>query len=224
MRSHKRHFRLRTRIAALTITGLLASACASTPSADSTGQTTEPSVEVTTTQATPERTEPANAADVIADAVDALVEAGTYAFEAKLLVTIQGQPTEIELEGWVDGSDRELVMKIDRQSVTTRVINGIATVERDGETVEVPLEEAGAAPSILILKSIQSPTFGADDTITGKLNASDLAATEYDVNGSATIEITVASDGNLAGYSILSNNDSWKIDVTFSDIGEDPNR
>ncbi len=224
MRSHKRHFRLRTRVAALAITGLLASACASTPSADSTGQTTEPSVEVTTTQATPEPTEPANAADVIADAVDALVEAGTYAFEAKLLVSIQGEPTEIELEGWVDGSDRELVMKIDRQSVTTRVIDGVATVERDGETVEVPLEEAGAPPSILILKSIQSPTFGADDTITGKLNASDLAATEYDVNGSATIEITVASDGNLAGYSILSNNDSWKFDVTFSDIGEDPNR
>lgn len=224
MRSHKRHFRLRTRVAALTITGLLASACASTPSADSTGHTTEPSVEVTTTQTTPEPTELANAADVITDAVDALVEAGTYAFEAKLLVTIQGQPTEIELEGWVDGSDRELVMKIDRQSVVTRVIDGVATVERDGETVEVPLEEAGAPPSILILKSIQSPTFGADDTITGKLNASDLAATEYDVNGSATIEITVASNGNLAGYSILSNNDSWKIDVTFSDIGEDPNR
>ena len=73
------------------------------------------------------------------------------------------------------------------------------------------------------LKSIQSPTFETDDTITGRLNASDLSTTEYDVNGSATIEVTLGPDGNLAGYSILSNNDSWKVDVTFSDIGEHPN-
>lgn len=227
MKTHKRRLRPLTTVAALTITGLLTGACATTPSADSTGQTTGPSIDVSTTQASPETTDPATdpatAADVVADAVDALVEAGTYAFEAKILVSIQGEPTEVELEGWVDGSDRELVMRIDRQSVTTRVIDGVATVERDGETIEVPLEEAGAAPSILILKSIRSPTFETDDTITGKLNASDLSNTEYDVNGSATIEVTVAPDGNLVGYAILSNNDSWSVDVTFSDIGEGPN-
>ncbi|MCH7583448.1 MAG: hypothetical protein IIC72_12560 [Acidobacteria bacterium] len=165
----------------------------------------------------------ASAADVLANSVDEIVEAGSYAFEAKIQLSLQGQPTEIELEGWVDGSDRELVMKIDRQSVTTRVIDGLATVERDGETVEVPLTEAGSAPSILILKSIQNPTFETDNKITGKLNAADLVASDFDVKGSAIITVSITADGTLTGYSIQSNNDSWTVDVTFSDIGERPN-
>ena len=73
--------------------------------------------------------------------MDSLIEVGTYGFEAKILITLQDEPTEVEIEGWVDGSDRELVMRIQGQEVITRVIDGVATVEGDGETVEVPLTE-----------------------------------------------------------------------------------
>ena len=224
MKAHKRRIRPLALVAAIAITGLLTGACTSTPTVDSTGQATASSVVVSTTQTTQGATKPATAVEVVADGVDALVEAGSYAFEATILLATKGEQTEVELEGWVDGSDRELVMTIDRQSVTTLVIAGIATVERDGETVEVSLEEAGDAPSILILKSIQNPTFATDTTITGNLNASALANTDYDVNGSATIEVIVDSEGNLVGYAIRSNNDSWSVDVKFSEIGEDPNR
>ena len=224
MKAHKRRIRPLALVAAIAITGLLTGACTSTPTVDSTGQATASSVVVSTTQTTQGATKPATALEVVAHGVDALVGAGSYAFEATILLSTKGEQTEVELEGWVDGSDRELVMTIDRQSVTTLVMAGIATVERDGETVEVSLEEAGDAPSILILKSIQNPTFATDTTITGNLNASALANTNYDVNGSATIEIMVDSEGNLVGYAIRSNNDSWSVDVKFSEIGEDPNR
>lgn len=222
MNTHTRH---RLAVAAATAAVLLVGACSGEPTAGSTSPSNAvtSSSEAVTTSTTSATTEPASAAETIDRAVDRLIEAGSYAFEAKTLVTLQGQPIEIELEGWVDGSDRELVMTIDRQSVTTRVIDGVATVDRDGETVEVPLEEAGEAPSILILNDLQNPTFDGDNTITGKLNASDLSEFDLDVNGSATIEITVDRDGDLAGYTILSNNDSWSVEVKFEDIGQSPN-
>lgn len=211
--------------AAVAAAALLVGACSGESTVESTtfSAAATSSSDVATTSTTPLTPEPASAAETINSAVDRLLEAGSYAFEAKILVTLQGQPTDIELDGWVDGSDRELVMTIDRKSVTTRVIDGVATVERDDETVEVPLEEAGEAPSILILNDIQNPVFDGDDTITGKLNASDLSEFDLDVNGSATIAITVNRDGDLAGYTILSNNDSWRVEVKFEDIGEDLN-
>lgn len=217
-------FRPYTLLVATTALALIIAGCTSTPTANtetSTASTAAPETTAPTEQMSTEAE--ASAADVLANSVDEIVEAGSYAFEAKIQLSLQGQPTEIELEGWVDGSDRELVMKIDRQSVTTRVIDGLATVERDGETVEVPLTEAGSAPSILILKSIQSPTFETDNKITGKLNAADLVASDFDVKGSAIITVSITTDGTLTGYSIQSNNDSWTVDVTFSDIGERPN-
>lgn len=213
-----------TVLVAVTALALMIGGCTSTPTADtetSTASTAAPETTAPTEQMSTEAE--ASAADVLANSVDEIVEAGSYAFEAKIQLSLQGQPMEIELEGWVDGSDRELVMKIDRQSVTTRVIDGLATVERDGETVEVPLTEAGSAPSILILKSIQNPTFETDNKITGKLNAADLVASDFDVKGSAIITVSITADGTLTGYSIQSNNDSWTVDVTFSDIGERPN-
>ncbi len=213
-----------TLLVATTALALIIAGCTSTPTANtetSTASTAAPETTAPTEQMSTEAE--ASAADVLANSVDEIVEAGSYSFEAKIQLSLQGQPMEIELEGWVDGSDRELVMRIESQSVTTRVIGGLATVERDGETVEVPLTEAGSAPSILILKSIQNPTFETDNKISGKLNASDLAASDFDVKGSAIITVSITADGTLTGYSIQSNNDSWTVDVTFSDIGERPN-
>lgn len=207
-------------VGALVITSILVAACSATGSVDATSSSTTSAADSGAGD-TFERTVPATAAEVLAGAIEALTEAGSYAFEAKILISLQGEPTEIELKGWVDGSDRELVMTINRESVTTRVIDGIATVERDGETVEVALEEAGESPSIEILASIQNPTFESDTTITGKLNASDLAGTNYDVNGSASITVTIGDNGVLAGYSIAANNDSWSVGATFTDVGDD---
>ena len=207
-------------LGALVVISMLLAACSSTGSVDATSSSTTPPTDLGAGD-TSETTVPATAAEVLADAVEALTEAGSYAFEAAITLSLQGEPTEIELKGWVDGSDRELVMTINRESVTTRVIDGIATVERDGETVEVALEEAGESPSIEVLASIQNPTFESDTTITGKLNASNLAGTNYDVNGSANITVTIGADGVLAGYSIAANNDSWSVEATFTDVGDD---
>ncbi len=220
-------FRANTRLAyGAAVAVLLLAACTSATSSTSSAEaltttsSTSSAEAPTTTQRASETTEPAGAADVLAKAVDALIEAGSYAFEAKTIITIQDQPVEVEIEGWVDGSDRELTTKIDGQSVTTRVIDGVATVERDGESVEVGLQEADAAPSLLILKSIQAPTFDDPTTVVGKLNSSDLSTTNFDANGAASVEVRLDSDGNLTGYTILANNESWSIEVKLFDIGD----
>ncbi len=220
MNNHRHGRRSRVALGALVVISILVAACSSTVSIDATPSSTTSATDLGAGETT-ETTVPATAAEVLADAVEALTEADSYAFEAKILISLQGEPTEIELKGWVDGSDRELVMTINRESVTTRVIDGIATVERDGETIEVALEEAGESPSIEVLASIQNPTFESDSTITGKLNASDLAGTNYDVNGSADITVTISADGVLPGYSIAANNDSWSVEATFTDVGDD---
>lgn len=215
----KRPFPQIAAVAAVILTALLFGLLGDADEPQAAGTTQTPVGEMQPTSTESERAD-RTAAQALDEAVDALIDVGSYAFEAKLLVSIQDEPTEVELEGWVNGSDRELTMTINRESVTTRVIDGVATVERDGETVEVALEEAGEPPSILILKSTQNPTFEDPAMIVGKLNSSDLASSNFDVNGAATVEVRLDDDGNLAGYTIVANNESWSVEVKLFDIGE----
>ena len=207
---------------AIVTAAMIIAACGGTPTAES------PTVATATTAVTPIDTNsattatatPPTAAEAIEAAVDALLDAGSYAFEAEILVSSRGDDTEVTIEGWVDGADRQLVTTLDEQSVTTLVIAGIATVDTDGEVVEVPLEEAGNAPSILVLSAIQNPVFEDESTISGKLNSSALASADYEVSGSAEIRVTFGQDGHLSGYSIAAKNNSWSIEVAFTKIGE----
>ncbi len=83
-----------------------------------------------------------SAAEALDAAVHSLLDAASYAFAASIELNVQGTAIETEIEGWVDGPDRQLTLKIDGNEVTTTVKDGVAIVERDGETTEVPLEEA----------------------------------------------------------------------------------
>ena len=162
---------------------------------------------------------PLSAAETLEAAVEALSEAGSYAFEATVEIEVQGDTIASEIEGWVDGADRMLVLRIDGEEVTTTVIDGVATVERDGESTEVPLKEAADAPSLEMLASLRSPEF-AETTITGTLNSKDLKAVGFDVNGAATAIVTMTENGVLSGYEIVANNESWIVTTTFFDSGQ----
>ncbi len=164
----------------------------------------------------PGRSERLNEAEAtVAAAVDALAESGAYSFEATITVTVEGEAVEIELEGWVDAEDRELVTRVGADEVITRVIDGVATIERDGQIAEVPLAEADDAPSIEILKTLQQPEFVSATEVTGKLSAADLRASGFDLNGAANVTIYLASDLSLSGYRIEANNEALVVDVTF---------
>ncbi len=98
-----------------------------------------------------------SAAEALDAAVNSLLDAASYAFAATIELNVQGIAIETEIEGWIDGPDRQWTLKIDGNEVTTTVKDGVAIVERGGETTEVPLEEASDAPSLEILASLRNP-------------------------------------------------------------------
>ena len=159
-----------------------------------------------------------SAAEALDAAVNSLLDAASYAFEASIELDVQGTVIETEIEGWVDGPDRQLTLKIDGNEVTTTVKDGVAIVERGGETTEVPLEEASDAPSLEILASLRNPSFDGDE-ITGSLNSSELKDAGFEVNGAANVVVRLHEDGSLAGYTISGGDGSWTIATTFFDIG-----
>ncbi len=159
-----------------------------------------------------------SAAEALDAAVHSLLDAASYAFAASIQLNVQGAAIETEIDGWVDGPDRQLTLKADGNEVTTTVKNGVAIVERDGETTEVPLEEASDAPSLEILASLRNPGFDGDE-ITGSLNSSELKDAGFEVNGAANVVVRLNGDGSLAGYTITGNSGSWTIATTFFDIG-----
>ena len=135
-----------------------------------------------------------SAAEALDAAVNSLLDAASYAFAASVELNVQGTAIETEIEGWVDGPDRQLTLKADGNEVTTTVKDGVAIVERDGETTEVPLEEASDAPSLEILASLRNPGFDGVE-ITGSLNSSELKDAGFEVNGAANVVVRLHEDG-----------------------------
>jgi len=159
-----------------------------------------------------------SAAEALDAAVNSLLDAASYAFEASIELDVQGTVIETEIEGWVDGPDRQLTLKAGGNEVTTTVKDGVAIVERDGETTEVPLEEASDAPSLEILASLRNPVFDGDE-ITASLNSSELKDAGFEVDGAANVTVRLHEDGSLAGYTIGDSDGLWTIATTFFDIG-----
>ena len=192
----------------------------STLAESTTSIATAASVSSSTTATTaPGRSGERNDAEAtVSEAIDALAESGVYGFEATITLTIEGEAVEVELEGWVDGEDRELVSRVGTDEVITRVVGGVATIERDGQITEVPLAEADDAPSIEILKMLQQPKLVSATEVTGKLSAADLRASGFDLKGAANVTIYLASDLSLSGYRIEANNEALVVDVSFTDI------
>ncbi len=174
-----------------------------------------------TTTTTPATTQASLSVEEALDAaVTGLIEADSYAFEVTVTLATQGTEVETELEGWVQGTDRELVLRARSEEVITRVIDGVATVEREGETIEVPLEEASDAPTLDILRALGNINSAGDGEITGSLSASELKNLGFDVKGAAEVTVTLTPGGSLAGYVLIGNNGVWKVQTRFFDIGE----
>ncbi len=150
-------------------------------------------------------------------AVDELIEADSYRFEVVVAIATQDSILEVELEGWIDGADRELVLRTDSGEVTTRVIDGLATVERQGETIEVPLESAASAPSLNVLTAITDITWAPGNTIQGSLSAAQLEELGFDVTGAARVTATLVG-GSLARYTLTADDEAWTIRTNFTNI------
>ena len=167
----------------------------------------------------------ASSSDVVVDgiaadleiAIDELIESDSYRFDVTVTIATQDSTAVLELEGWVDGGDRELVLRSNSGEVTTRVTGGVATVERDGEIVEVPLESATTAPSLNILTAITDVAWAPGNIIQGGLGAAALVELGFDVNGPARVTIKLQG-GSLARYTLTAENDAWSITANFFDV------
>ena len=175
---------------------------------------------ITTTTTTTATQAPLSVDEALDAAVGGLIEADSYAFEVTVRIATQGTEVETELEGWVQGADRELVLRAGSDEVITRVLDGVATVERDGETIEVPLEEASDAPTLDILRAISNINSAGDGEITGNLSASELKNLGFDVKGAAEVTVTLTPSGSLASYVLTGNNSAWRVETRFFDIGK----
>ena len=152
------------------------------------------------------------------NALNGLIEAGAYRFEVDVSLSTGSSVAEIEIDGWVDGADRELILRTALGEVITRVIDGVATVERYGETVTVPLESASTEPSLEVLTKMTDVSYAPGDTILGRLSESALRDVGFEVSGSARVA-AVVDDEFLIHYTITADNDAWSISTYFSDIG-----
>ena len=197
---------------------LIATACNGSNDAAETTPAPEPGSEVTQ----------AAAADVTADAdnpvdeaVSSILEVGSYAFGAKVSLTVSSDSVESELTGWVDGDDRELLLQSAGESVLTRVVDGVASVDRDGVVTEIPLLEASEAPSLTILSGIEDlvKTINPGE-YRGSLTTEALRASGFDDATPVKVTILLTDDGQLAGYLLESLDGAWTADVKFEDIGE----
>ena len=163
-------------------------------------------------------TEEEQAQALIDRAVDGILEAGSYAMDVEVGLTLGAETIKSELAGWVDGPDRELRLRIGETVVVTRVLDGIATVERGGTVTEVPLAEAEEAPSLELLRFLDQLELVSTTEITGVLDSS-LLEGGFDTGGAARAVLHLTGTGELAGYSLQSSDNTWSLSVTFSDIG-----
>lgn len=152
-------------------------------------------------------------------AVDMLASEYSYAFQVTILISTGGQTAETALVGWVQGDDRQLILRADSGEVVTNVIDGVATVTRDGQTVEVPLGQASEAPSLDVLRGLSDVAEAAFGSLVADLSAFELAELGFEVNGSAGVVVTLAADGSLTSYALAAADGTWSVTTNFSDVG-----
>ncbi len=208
------------RFAPLLVLALVAAACGG--GADSPVGTVSPATTATTATSAPSPTDspPTAAAESpFSRALAATQAASAYAFEATVnLYPASGEVT-VELSGWVDGSDRELVVTAGDQTVKTLVLGGVATVVGPNGTSEIPLSEAPTGPSLGLLGMVQVTEEGPG-MVRGLLPAAAVPDLGQGASDPVDAEITIFYDDVITGYRLADPGNSWTVEVSFQGVGE----
>lgn len=207
------------RLALLLLVALVAAACSG-----GSPETGAPATPVTTSEAAPSTTTssapPTTAADTpFGRALAATEAAASYAFEATVSLFPASGEVVVELSGWVDGPDRELVVTAGDRTVKTTVMDGTATVVGPDGTTDIPLSEAPSGPSLGMLSMVQIAEEGPG-MVRGVLPA---AAVPDLGQGDATptdADIVIFYDDVITGYQLTDPGGTWSVEVTFAGVGE----
>ena len=201
---------------------LVSTACASTATAPLSA--TVPTVAPSAPTAAVPTTSKADPLSPYLEALDQTLAAASYRFAATVQAQTQSGMISVDLTGWVNGADRQLVTTSGGRQTTTTVKDGVATVTTPTATTEVPLTEAAAAPSLLLLRDLQEPGVVGVGEVTGTLSQAVLAGSGLS-DGSAAGTVTDASityepGGTLTGYTLTDGAHTWTMTVRIYDVGQ----
>ena len=163
----------------------------------------------------PRRTQVAAVADTpFLAALETTLAEQRYNFGGEFIVTQAGTPLPIRLNGWVDGENRLVNASTEAGSVITKVIDGTASSIKDNVETAIPIEEAGEAPSLAILRSLDVST-ETEGSVAGVLPAS-LLAEANGVSAEGFVDVTVWYTDRIVAYRLSARDGSWALEMTFS--------
>ena len=212
------------RIVPLVVFALFAVACSGPESSfgTATPATSVPASGSSTTSASPvtsAATVTTAAADPFSQALAATQAASAYAFDATVSLFPASGELVVELSGWVDGPDRELVVTAGDQTVKTVVLDGVATVVGPDGTTEIPLSEAPTGPSLGLLSQVQVTEEGPG-MVRGILPAAAVPDLGQGTAEPTDAEITIFYEDVITGYRLADPGRTWSVEVTFDGVGE----
>lgn len=157
-------------------------------------------------------------------ALDRTLAVSAYRFEATVQAQTQSGVVSVDLSGWVNGADRELVTRSGGQEMTTTVKDGVATITTPTGTTELPLEEAADAPSLLLLRDLEGATITGDGEVSGTLKVAVLQGSGLSDASAAGVltNATIAFEpgGDLTGYTLVDGAHTWTMTVRIFDVGQ----
>lgn len=165
--------------------------------------------------------------DVLAPYLAALeqtIGASSYRYKGTVQFQTQSGVLTLDLAGWVNGSERELVVTSGGQETVTSVKDGVATVTGPSGTSTIPVGEAAGVPSLSLLEDLRAPELTATGEVSGVLVGAVLEATGFPSGtsaGSGTRAI-VSFDpgGTITGYTLFDEAHTWQMAVRLFDVGK----
>lgn len=212
-------------ILAIGLTAALAVACGPTASETTTLSTstmtpvTKTSIWSSTTTTTSPDKEPLAAYE---EALARTSAADSYRFDAEVELETASGRARVEMRGWVDGADRELIVRSGDREIRTVVVDGVATVYGSNGPTEIPLSEAGRVPSLTVLQELQKIDVAGPNEVSGILETSllqRLGINNETENAPAQATVFFTPGAMIDRYLLRDPAGNWQMRVSLFDVG-----
>lgn len=212
-------------ILAIGLTAALVAACGPTAS-ETTTLSTSTLMPDTTTRSRPSTTATTSSDEeplaAYEEALARTLAADSYRFDAEVELETASGRARVEMRGWVDGADRELVVRSGDREIRTVVVDGVATVYGSDGPTETPLSEAGKAPSLTVLQELQEIDVAGPGEVSGILEAGllqRLGINNEAENAPAQATVFFTPGAMIDRYLLRDPTGNWQMRVSLFDVG-----
>lgn len=212
-------------ILAIGLTAALAVACGPTASESPTPSTSTILPETTTTtspSATATVSPEEESLAAYQEALARTLDADSYRFDAEVELETASGRARVEMRGWVDGPDRELIVRSGEREIRTVVEDGVATVYGPDGPSEIPLSEAGEAPSLTVLQELQKIDVTAPGQVSGSLKTNllrRLGISDESNRAPAQATVSFTPGAMIDRYLLQDPAGNWRVRVSLFDVG-----